>query len=264
MTLDASAAAGERTETARALIGRAQDEPVALVTVSALELCVLGGPAHPLSDEIVTRAWTRMGHRQRAKAIESVTEGMLRRGLFIGDSLRAGYWVQGGAYALKPELGLMLAARCRPSFVLVTETQDPHLRTVRCFALGDQAEPVRGIVLELPAALPPDLAGDFPNVSRLGPLGWFYRYVLLSRDTAAEVLAKWTISPPQRSGEPLPSGYLVSVYYPDPEHPVACRLRVRGDGTRACLAGDGYQAGTEHDAEGLRTIMLSLLTGPPR
>jgi hypothetical protein len=44
MTLDISAGTTERTKAARALIGRAREEPVDLVVVSALELCVLCGP----------------------------------------------------------------------------------------------------------------------------------------------------------------------------------------------------------------------------
>ena len=49
MTLDAAAAAAERTEVAVQLIEQAQrSDFVELVTVSALELCALGGPKHPL------------------------------------------------------------------------------------------------------------------------------------------------------------------------------------------------------------------------
>jgi len=264
MTLDIPIAAAGRTEAARALIDQAQDDPVELATVSALDLCVLGGPAHPLFDEPVARAWLRLGNRQRNKVIDSVTESMVHRGLLAGTSPQTGFRHSGGPYSLQPELGLMLAARCRPAFIIVTETEDQTLRTPRFFALGDQAEPVRAVVAELPAAPPSDHGGSSSHASKLGPLGWIYRHVLLSRGTAAEMLAKWTISLPRRSDGPVPSGYLVSAYHPDQENPVGYRLRVRGDGTRARVDSDGDQAAAEYDVEGLREVMLELITRPSR
>ena len=262
MTLEMSIAAAERTEAARHLIGQAQADVVDLVTVSALELCVLGGPRHPLFEEAVARAWMQLGNRRREKVIEWVTEGMIKRGLLLEDSPRTGYWQPDGCYSLKPELGIMLAGRCRPAFIVLTETADQNQRTPRFFALGDQAEPVRGIVAELPTALPSDLAGGLPNVRKLGPLGRFYRYVLLSRDKAAEILAELTISPPQRSGEAMPSAWLVSAHHPDRQSPLGYRLSVRGDGTKARLdgPGDGDPAGTSCDVEGLRRVMFDLIT----
>lgn len=268
MTLSMDTAAEMRTEAARNLIDQAQAEVVDLVTVSALELCVLGGPRHPLFEEAVARAWGRLGGRRREKVIEWVTEGMVERGLLIEDGPRTGFWQPGREYSLKPELGLMLAARCRPAFIVITEAAERDLRAPRFFALGDQAEPVRGIVAELPTALPADVAGDFPNVRKFGPLGRFYRYVLLSREQTAAVLAELTISPPRQSGEAVASAWLVSVYQPDMKKPFGYRLSVRGDGITARLDGsgprNGVAAGTEYDVEGLRSAMLDLITRPSR
>jgi hypothetical protein len=82
MTPDIAATAVERTEAAQRLIDQAQDaEFVELVTISALELCVLGGPKHPRFDEAVARAWDQLGNRRRKKVMEWVTEGMVKRGL---------------------------------------------------------------------------------------------------------------------------------------------------------------------------------------
>jgi hypothetical protein len=268
MTLDIDIAVAERTEAARQLIDQAQAEAVDLVTVSALELCVLGGPAHPLFEEPVARAWAQLGGRRREKVIEWVTEGMAERCLLIENAPRTGFWTPGRDYSLKPELGLMLAARCRPVFIVLTEAAERDLRAPRFFALGDQVKPVRGIVAELPAALPADMAGSFPNVPKLGPLGRFYRYVLLSSEQTAGVLAELTISPPRQSGEAVASAWLVSAYHPDRKRPFGYRLSVRGDGITARLdgsgAGDGVAAGTECDVEGLRSVMLDLITRPPR
>ena len=180
MTPDAAAAAAERTEVAVRLIEQAQHSDfVELVTVSALELCALGGPTHPLFEEPVAHAWDQMGNLRRKKLIGWVTEGMVERGLLIEGDAGFSPVSKGTAYSLKPALGIALAARCRPAFI-ITVTSDPSLRAPRFFALGDQDHPLRGVVVEEPAVLPADMAGDYPHVKKFGPLGRMYRHVLLS------------------------------------------------------------------------------------
>jgi hypothetical protein len=193
---------------------------------------------------------------------------MAERSLLIDTSPLTSSGQLSGSYALKPELGLMLAARCRPSFIVVTEAEGQNLRALRLFALGDQTEPVRALVAEVPAGTPRGTDPDVPFFSKLGPLGWAYRYVLVSRDTAAELLAKWTIPPPQRSGDVQSRAYLVSVYHPDRQNPAGYRLRVRSDGRKTFVdspgTGDGDPAPAEYDVAGLRAVMLDLITRPSR
>src|SRR5580692_13179239 len=88
MTPDPAIAAAERTETARRLIARAQTDAVDLVTLSALELCVLDGPLHPVFEQRVAQAWTQVTDRRRRKVTEEVTAGLVRRGLLIDGALR--------------------------------------------------------------------------------------------------------------------------------------------------------------------------------
>ena len=271
MTPDAAAAAAERTEAAAALIEQAQHSDfVELVTVSALELCVLGAPKHPLFEESVAHAWLQLGNRRRKKVIEWVTEGMVKRGLLIEDSAGFSPVNKGATYSLKPALGIALAARCRPAFIIITETAAASLRTPRFFALGDQDHPVRGVVVEEPAALPADMAGDFPHVKKLGPLGRFYRYVLVSQDNAAEALAELAISPlPQPPSADETPGWTVSFYrHYDGRNPVGFQLTVHGDGTKAHLVSPGSSdnsAGTaEYDFAGLTAVMLDLINRQTR
>jgi hypothetical protein len=258
--LDIAVTAAERTEAARHLIDQAQAEVVDLVVVSAIHLCVLGGPRHPLFDESVSRAWMKLGNRQRKKFTEAATESMVERGLLIDNGPRTDFRQHSGTYSLQPELGIMLAARCRPAFIIVTETTVRNMRTPRFFALGDQAQPVRGVVMEFPAVLPRESADDSPPLRQLGPLGRLYRYVLMSPDEAAAMLAKLVISPPRVSDGAVPAGYVVSAFrHYDEKNPPAYRLSVQGDGTKARLddpgTGDGDQAGAEYDVEGLRAVM---------
>lgn len=267
MNLDPAVAAAERTEAARNMISQAQADTVDLVTVSALELCVLGGPKHPLFDERVARAWVQLGARRRHKVIEEVTEGMVQRGLLFDDNPQRGRWQRASTFSVQPELGLMLAARCRPWSIVVAEAARAELRTPRFFALGDEAEPVRAVVVEEPVTLPEDIAGSFQQVRKLGPLGWFYQYSLVSRDKAAAVLAALTISPPRHSGEVVAPGWTVAAYYPGSRNPDGERISVMGDGTKATLdgpIGSGNLGGAAYDGEGLRAIMLHLIAGPAR
>lgn len=267
MTLDPAIAAVERSEAARHLIARARTETVDLVTVSALELCALDGPRQPLFDERVTHAWLQVTDRRRRKVVEEVTAGLVQRGLLLGNTPRRGAGRDLDSYALKPELGLMLAARCRPTFIVTATGEGRDLRSVNLFALGDQTDPVQGIVAELPAALPPDRAARYPGARKLGPLGWMYRYVLVSPVTAAEILARWTMTPPAaQPGEAAPVRYLVSAYRPDRAQPVGYHLGVRGDGRQAAVDGLAGEIGRSScfDLQGLQAIMLNLLTEASR
>ncbi len=266
MTPDVAAAVAERTEAASALIEQARHgDFVELVTVSALELCVLGAPKHPLFEEPVARAWLQLGNPRRKKLIEWATEGMVERGLLIEGNAGFSPTGKGAAYSLKPALGIALAARCRPAFIVTTETADASLRTPRFFALGDQGHPLRAMVVEEPAVLPADMAGDYPHVKKFGPLGRMYRHVLVSPQKAAQALAGVAISPPPRppaAGQA--PGWTVSFYRQyDGRNPIGYQLTVAGDGTRAQLAGPGHAgAGTaDYDLDGLAAVMLALITG---
>ena len=269
MTLDAAAAAAERTDVAAALIEQAQHSDfVELVTISALELCALGGPRHPLFEEPVARAWGQLGNLRRKKLIGWVTEGMVERGLLIEGNAGFSPVRKGTAYSLKPALGIALAARCRPAFIVTTGTADASLRSPRFFALGDQGHPLRGVVAEEPAVLPADMAGDYPHVKKFGPLGRMYRHVLLSPQKAAEALAEVVISPPQQppaAGQA--PGWTVSFYRQyDGRNPIGYQLTVHGDGTRAHLVSPDHDgAGTaEYDFGGLAAVMLTLITAQAR
>jgi hypothetical protein len=271
---DAAAAAAERTEAAVQLIEQARhSDVVELVTVSALELCVLGGPKQPLFEEPVAHAWLQLGNRRRRKLIEWVTEGMVDRGLLIEGNAGFSPVSKGTTYSLKPALGIALAARCRPAFI-ITVTTEASLRAPRFFALGDRDHPLRGVVVEEPAVLPADIAGDYPHVKKFGPLGRMYRHVLVSPQKAAEALAEVAISPPPQSAPALAPpaagrapGWTVSVYRQyDGRNPIGCQLTVHGDGARAHLVrpGDDGAGTAEYDFDALTAVMLTLITGQAR
>lgn len=264
MIPDISATVVERTAEAQVLFDRsASGEIVDLPALSSLELCVFGAPKHALSDTTVTQAWSALGRRRRNKAKDLTTQGLVSRGL-LADSPEAASGSAGDVYDLAPGLAIALAARCRPTFVVVTEIVNRRIRTPRFYALGDQEEMVRGIVVEEPAAVPAE-AGELPHLKKLGPLGWLYRYCLVSQTKAAELLAQWAISPvplPSDSGLWCPR---TTSLYRRSEKPSAMGLRVitEGDGETAKLfqpAGDNEpHVAAELDIAGLREQMTGLL-----
>ncbi len=261
MTLDPSIATAERSDMARRLIAQAQTEAVDLVVLSALELCVLGGPGHPLFDEPVAQAWGYLGQGRRRKVMGEVTDGLVERGLLLGDGAPSAKRDGGVTHALKPELGLVLAARTRPSSIVVADAVLPDLRAPRFFALGDQSEPVRAVVVEEPTTLPEDAAGRFPHIRKLGPLGWLYRYTLLSRERTAEILAELTISPPERDGMVIAPAWTVAAFYPGSGNRDGERMTVHGDGAVARLDGPGVGTSVVYEAAGLRAVMFQLMGG---
>jgi hypothetical protein len=244
-----------RSDEARRLIEQSARTLVELVTVSALELCALDGPRHVLFDEPVATAWGALTDAERAAATSAATDGLVNRGLLLGPATADGYAVQ-------PELGLTLAAKTRPAFAVLAEIEGTDARTMKMYALGDQTRPLQAMVVELPQAAPP---GDYPHVRQLGVLAWFYRYVLVSPETAANLLAAWAIKPPPR--KTLTHRHpqrVVSVYW----HRAGEDLRglvvsVHGDGRTARLSRDSdadANANVDFDEAGLRQVMTDLFT----
>jgi hypothetical protein len=250
MELDVDLAAAERTEAARQLIETAQsDGIVSLGVLGGMDLCILGGPKHPMFPEAVAKAWLNLGDRARKKLIEERTADMVNRGLLTKNS------PAGHAYTLSPDLGIALAARWRPAFI-VTASAGPHLRPLCLFTLGDQAEPMRGLVLEAPIPLP-DNDRKYSNYKKLGPLGWLYSYTLLTPSAAALMLAESVRSvPPGAPSGPRQPPYVVTLFRPGGGLTPAAELSVLGNGTTAQVTGAGICG--ELDKETLRTVLLNL------
>lgn len=253
MPADADAAAAARTAAARQLLDRLGDKGFADLTVLAgADLCVLGGPKHPLFWEPLARAWLEQGPRDLERLMQSRTASLVDRGLLehAGDP---------GTYSLDPRLGIALAARCRPTFI-ITVHYTPAVPPLNLFALGDEAVPVRGIVVESPGGNP--AAPDEPPAG--GPLGVLFTYLLVTAENAAEFLASWTIRPAPAKrpfrGQPA---RMVSLFRPSGDPGSAgCHLAVRGDGTTARVDSPDGTAGDlagEYGVAGLRAIGLELM-----
>jgi hypothetical protein len=182
----------EREAVAVRLFERAAaGETVDLAVLSAMERCVLGGPKQALFEQEVVRAWNEFGEKRRTKAVASNLAALRERGLLLDDAPeRPGT----SAWNVSPELGVVLAACERPTYVVATDVEGRQTRCLQFFAVGDIEQPVRGVVVEEPVALPP---GTYKQLEKLGPLGWMTRYRLVSETVAAGILADVALVPRQ-------------------------------------------------------------------
>ena len=167
----------------------AAGESVDLAVLSGLERCVLGRPAYALLEQPVRLAWDGFGENRRTKATELSLAGLRGRGLIKGEGEESG---GEAAWTMSPELGIVQAAQRKPTYLVVTEVEGRKTRSLRFFAVGDQEQPVRGVVVEEPAALP---AGPYKNIENLGPLGWMTRYRLVSESLAVRTLTDMALTP---------------------------------------------------------------------
>lgn len=253
---DDDAAAAARSAEVRELIDRAQSQNVLLTMLSAMDLCALGGPRQALFDEAPARAWGSLRPRGRKNLPRLIFDALEERGLLIRQAPAVPLAAPGGHaepgagdYALSPKLGVVMAARSRPALAVTCEVKKVPSRYPRLYALGDEQDPVRAMVLETPAAPEP---GQFQHVEKAGPLGWFYRYDLISRQGAADFLARWALLRSERHPR---APRLVTLLRLDQGQALTVQtLEIyTDDGTTARLDG------TEYDKAELTSIMSSLL-----
>lgn len=241
------------------MVRRVRDEQmVELATLMTVELCVLGGPKYSYFDEVSARAWLAMKDKARAKLLQQYTQTLVNRGLLLPDPAAAGTG-HAETYALSAELGILLAARCRPSFIIATAVSGAQLRQPAAFALGDESDPLQALVVETPILLDTDRKAK----SQLGPLAQCSAYVLGTREWTASYLADWMIrSAPKRADVQLDAPRLISRFHPVSQHgDVGFQFSVRGDGSTAQVDVGPGQPARECDREELEQLMLDLLDG---
>jgi hypothetical protein len=240
-----------REDAVRDLITQAQqDGGVRLAALSAIDVCVLGGPKHPYFDEPTAHAWLHLSGRRRQQAIDTATSDLVERGLLARDP-------GSPTYSMSPELGVVLAARTRPSFIITNEVSGARFFQPALFALGDSEDPARAIVVESPAGI--------TEANLRAPLSAHYAYALLSIPAAARFLAEWVLRPVRPAHDvPVGAARVVTRFHPqDSDGRIGYRLGIRGNGTTAQVICGGDQPATDYDTAGLQDVMLSLITGQP-
>lgn len=224
-----------RAEGVRRLISQAgQDGAVALAPLAGMDLCALGGPRHAVFPDALASTWLRMKPGERDKFIGHTTTRLTRDSLLIPDARSS---AQPG-YSMSPELGIVIAARCRPLFAVVGAVPGAVLPTVSMFALGQDPD-AHLLVSETLFKLPGADGGKHPKVAGTRILGCVYSYHLLRADCAATALTEWALVPTdkRRPWSREPGRILTRYQSADASHRIGYQLTVHGDGTTAQVTG---------------------------
>jgi len=214
------------------------------------DLCVLGDPVHQVFWEPLANAWRRLDAGVRRQLTESRTRSLANRALLIEETPGIGYFPS-ASFALAPELAILLAARRRPSFIIATHPSK-RLPSVSYYALGDESNPVRAIVQEIP-----DLPDREDLTRQWGPLSLVFCYRLCTPAAAAGFLAQWALKPPPAEPGQDPSPRTVTLVRPGETTSVPRQLAIHSDGMNARIAGANLPGALDmHD---LRRIMSDLI-----
>jgi hypothetical protein len=249
MPISFDTAAAERSDEARALFAQlasGTDEPVVLTTLSGVDLCILGAA----SWEALAASWSRLRPQDRGKITEDRASQMIERGLLIEQSPGQGYDPL-AYYAVSPKLGVALAARLNPTFI-VTSAVSPKQAPLTLFAVGDAAAPVRAIVMEVPSFT----TGKGKENSAWEPLRWQFNHLLVTPDFAAQYLAESAIRNTPANAFHKKAARTVSLFRPGAGPNPTAELSILGDGTTARVKGPGITG--EFGPAALKTIALQL------
>lgn len=153
--------------TVRAVLDKAADGKSAeLPVMSSAELCALGALAHPVVDTPALAWWNQQPDKEKLARLAYTVMG--RRGL-----------LDPGTGRLLPPLGLILAGRSRPSFVLLTRDKPAaEPRGIRRYGIADESG-TRAVLLER----------TLPNPGAwTGPV---YLFAITGVRHEADTLAQW-------------------------------------------------------------------------
>jgi len=250
-----------RADAVRRLVAQAErDGEVALTPLGGMDLCTLGGPRHAVLPKSLMDAWLNMRPGERDEFISHSTGRLVREGVLIPDP---GNGVRHG-YKMSPELGIILAARCRPAFVVVAQTSGTLLPSLSLFAFGDQDQPVRAFLSEILFKIPG--ADGKRRISSARLLTCVYVYHLVTLDRAASHLTDWAITPTgeQRGWRKGTVRTLTRIQPDEEQQKFAYRLTMPSNDTTVHITGldkDDRQAERSCDRRELETIMTQLLNG---
>jgi hypothetical protein len=273
----------ERAAAVQRLIDDSARGAVDLTVLSGLELCALGATGQALFDTAVTTAWGALAEGAREMARNESLAGLARRQLLEAAGERGASEGGGGASEgegggsegergasegergasegkgeggtgegwdevgeMATELSVAMGARANPTFALVTEVDGADERSLKMFGLGDQDRPLQAVVVESPIAAP----AGFEHLRRMGPLGWFYRYTLVSPAIAASLLIRWTgLALPRKA-----KGRVITTF----RHPAEGGLT--GDVVTVSSKGKLTRNGLQLDAATLGEVVSGLVT----
>jgi hypothetical protein len=216
-----------------ALDGVAVGKMAELPVMSSAELCALGALSHPVLDAPALAWWTSQADKEKLARLAYAVMG--RRKLLDPDTGR-----------VSPPLGLILAGRSRPAFVLLTRDKPAaEPRAIRLYGIADESG-TRAVLAERTQ----------PNPGAwTGPV---YRFMLTGVESEAAALAEWAAGGRHRtldlyrpaSGTTDPSERLVVT--PARHHQLSVDRQTPGAQPPETLA---------CDQQGLASLMAGIMTG---
>lgn len=236
---------------ARALLEQVADDGyVSLGVLSGADLCVLGATEHPVCWEALKTAWLQFNQEERERVTQSRTLAMFRRGLIIQQPPGRGvYALFLPAYKVSASLGILIAARKSPAFMIATH-HESRTPAVTYFQLRES----NAVVQEIPERADNDAAGQPPT-----PLELTFSYRLSTQAFAAAELARWALKPvPAARYKPKPPR-LISFFAPTDEgSPLSYQLTVHAHGKKAHV--DAPDVSANLTAQELTAFMTDAVT----
>lgn len=165
---------------------------VRLPDLSEAELCAVGAATQSLIDGDTWARWRSLSDTQRGLLTEMAQDLLVTRKLLVPPQPATGPAATGEIPA-RPELGIILTARARPTVIAVCHPDGPdHAHQPRMFGVAEQGTGLRVLVTE---HLTTQRADPVRNV-----LGRVIEYFLLSPQQAGRTLASWAAEPARRGG----------------------------------------------------------------
>lgn len=245
---------------ARALLDQAsRDGAVQLPAMSAAELCTLGAMQASLIDEDAWNWWTGKAEAER-EALSSATLKFLthRKLLDPPDPASEGPAAENVALRVRPDLGVILAGRTRPAFIVLSrEGAEGTPRDMRLYGIADEEYGLRAVLAE---------EATHRNAEWMGPA---YLYLLASPAEAAMSLVRWINRPAGRTLRRRPPK-VVDVYRanvgdgPARDHIEVTREGPAGYRVTRTRAGQPAEPPADCDETGLHRLLTAVMTDGSR
>lgn len=190
-------------EVRRLLDAAERDGVVRLPELMAVDLCVLGAALQSVFDEPVWRSWLALLDSTRDKFVLDVLNGLAHRRL-LGPPSDEGV----SALRVRAPLGLIMAARSRPAFVVVCSVGEVQRGAPRMYGIAEDDRGLRAVLAEQVSSERIGLGtghrerlDGVEDRARPGDLNQIYKYALMSPGQAVHVLASW-LRPESNRGVP--------------------------------------------------------------
>ena len=218
---------GDVDETERMVAEANRAGIIPLPGLSTVELCALGGYRHALFDRNALGLWAALPDSTRTALVARALKSLLARELLTDGAAAEDEAV---TYRVSPALGIILAARARPTCVATCSAGSRPAPSM--FIFGDIDTPTQAAVLEMPRPV----QGPVAPSTELFEGG--FDYLLAAPPAAADLLVNWSMFLPTLLADgaaELPAR-VIDIYHHDGKDSVAHhQFTVTGNGKQSTV-----------------------------